>query len=361
MCVCVCVCVCARVRVCVCARVRACILRATANDGLHLGSGTPAGFSAARWAGSGPQTPRRPTWCRRRRTPAAALNERAPAPHTEYRDSQLARFLQGFFEAKLLGAVAAHGHSDGTPAAADRPGARSEDADASGFDRMIVSALQVSQLPGAQARAVTLQLLHALFPAWLVQGVRGLFALFPTWFVARHASVLSVLLTYWLVGKSEVQDVDAALLDADARAGWGNTPTGWVPGFALGGKWRPAVGASQGVLVERCRVLEASGCASVCANVCKAPTQDFFTHGVGLPLTMVPDYETQSCTLIFGASPPPLADDEAFTHGCLASCALVLGDAAPGRNATALREAEVERRLEAWRRASPARASSCPL
>jgi len=60
------------------------------------------------------------------------------------------------------------------------------------------------------------------------------------------------------------------------------------------------------------RVLEACGCASVCANVCKAPTQDFFTHGVGLPLTMVPDYETQSCTLIFGASPPPLAEDEAF-------------------------------------------------
>jgi hypothetical protein len=171
---------------------------------------------------------------------------------------------------------------------------------------MTASALKVAQLPGAEARAATLQLLHALFPAWLVQSIRGIFGLFPIWFVARHASVLSVLITYWLVGKSEIQDVDPALLDADTRAGWGNTPTGWVPGFALGGKWRPEVGASQGVLVERCRVLEASGCASVCANVCKAPTQDFFTNGVGLPLTMIPDYETQSCTLIFGASPPPI-------------------------------------------------------
>ncbi len=36
------------------------------------------------------------------------------------------------------------------------------------------------------------------------------------------------------------------------------------------------------------------------------PSQEFFTNGVGLPLTMVPNFETRSCSFIFGATPPPL-------------------------------------------------------
>lgn len=32
----------------------------------------------------------------------------------------------------------------------------------------------------------------------------------------------------------------------------------------------------------------------MCVNVCKGPTQDFFTKDFGLPLTMVPDYDTVS-------------------------------------------------------------------
>eukprot|EP00961_Rhodomonas_salina_P145076 1952706-Rhodomonas_salina.6 len=143
-------------------------------------------------------------------------------------------------------------------------------------------------------------------------------------FSSAAAQVSSVLLTGWLVGPSEVCDVDPAVLDPALRQGWGNEPSGWVPGFALGGgvsptcagldpyamsgtdvgyedtrRWRKELGAGQvlsdyrsarrcpvlmwrmvvqGVQIERCRVLELSGCASVCANVCKAPTQHFFTH-----------------------------------------------------------------------------------
>lgn len=33
------------------------------------------------------------------------------------------------------------------------------------------------------------------------------------------------------------------------------------------------VGQGRGVLVERCRYLEQSGCASICINSCKVPTQ----------------------------------------------------------------------------------------
>ena len=37
----------------------------------------------------------------------------------------------------------------------------------------------------------------------------------------------------------------------------------------------------------RCRYLEETGCASICINSCKLPTQEFFAQDMGLPLTMV--------------------------------------------------------------------------
>jgi hypothetical protein len=294
---------------------------------------------------------RRPTHapaCRARSSLKASENAQLvdglTAKKTEYSDSWLARFLQRFFQEQL--AREAGPRSEGAVAGGEATVRAVAGGEATVvFDSMIDSAIEVARLPGAESRDRTLRLLKELFPAWFLIFVRDLFALFPLWFVARHAAVFSVILTYWLVGKSEIEDVDPELLDADIREGWGNTPVGWVPGFALGAKWRPDVGASQGVLVERCRVLETAGCASVCANVCKAPTQNFFSS-VGLPLTMVPDYETQSCTLIFGATPPPIQEDQAFTHGCLATCALANGGASQ-------QEAEVSRRLEAWRHQSP--------
>jgi hypothetical protein len=36
------------------------------------------------------------------------------------------------------------------------------------------------------------------------------------------------------------------------------------------------------------RYLENSGCVGMCVNMCKIPTQDFFTNEFGLPLTMIP-------------------------------------------------------------------------
>lgn len=42
------------------------------------------------------------------------------------------------------------------------------------------------------------------------------------------------------------------------------------------------------VRIEKCRYLESSGCVGMCVNMCKVPTQDFFTNEFGLPLTMDP-------------------------------------------------------------------------
>lgn len=76
----------------------------------------------------------------------------------------------------------------------------------------------------------------------------------------------------------------------------------------------------QGLLVKRCRFLEESGCASVCVNACKIPTQNFFIEDMGLPLTMTPDYETYECQFSFGVMPSLKEELEAKNTPCLARC-----------------------------------------
>ena len=52
--------------------------------------------------------------------------------------------------------------------------------------------------------------------------------------------------------------------------------------------WAPAdMGVLRQPLCCRCRYLEETGCASICINSCKLPTQEFFARDMGLPLTMV--------------------------------------------------------------------------
>ena len=74
------------------------------------------------------------------------------------------------------------------------------------------------------------------------------------------------------------------------------------------------------VKIERCRYLAESGCVAMCANLCKGPVQAFFTDELGMPLTMVPDFETCGCEMVFGKTPPPLAEDPGLGVGCLGDC-----------------------------------------
>ena len=66
--------------------------------------------------------------------------------------------------------------------------------------------------------------------------------------------------------------------------------------------------------------MEETGCASVCLNSCKVPTQDFFEEDMGLPLTMTPNYEDFSCQFSFGLKPKLQAEDDAFKTPCFAQC-----------------------------------------
>ena len=60
------------------------------------------------------------------------------------------------------------------------------------------------------------------------------------------------------------------------------------PSSATSETWR------SGVLIKKCRYLEASGCVGLCVNLCKRPTEAFFADAFGLPLTMVPNFEDLS-------------------------------------------------------------------
>ena len=77
---------------------------------------------------------------------------------------------------------------------------------------------------------------------------------------------------------------------------------------------------NQGLLVKRCRFLEESGCASVCVNSCKIPTQRFFLEDMGLPLTMTPDYDTHECQFSFGVIPDEVGELDARLTPCLSRC-----------------------------------------
>ena len=79
-------------------------------------------------------------------------------------------------------------------------------------------------------------------------------------------------------------------------------------------------GTNQLVFVKRCRFLEQSGCASVCVNACKFPTQDLFNGDMGVPMRIEPDYETLSCSFKFGVAPSVDDEIDALNTPCFAAC-----------------------------------------
>ena len=79
-------------------------------------------------------------------------------------------------------------------------------------------------------------------------------------------------------------------------------------------------GTNQLVYVKRCRFLEQSGCASVCVNACKFPTQDLFNGDMGVPMRIEPDYETLSCSFKFGVAPSIDDEVDALSTPCFSAC-----------------------------------------
>lgn len=170
-----------------------------------------------------------------------------------------------------------------------------EDAPEPGFDGIITLTRRLSHRFSDPRDSQTLvrTILVSLFPPGLLPAFKVMFARpFPAFSQWLNALVTAQA-CQWLMGPSEVSDVE---LDDGSRI------------------------KSQGVKVERCRVLEQSGCASVCVNCCKLPTQEFFAKEMGLDLRMTPNYEDFSCQFNFGQKPLPPEKDEALLSPCFQQC-----------------------------------------
>lgn len=129
----------------------------------------------------------------------------------------------------------------------------------------------------------------------------------------------------WLMGPCVLQDIDVTTLAKPGAVGGAvgsGSVGGSVGGGSVGGSGHLAVGDGDGqqLLVRRCRFLEEAGCASVCVNACKMPTQAFFNRDMGVPMRMVPDYETLECRFQFGVPPTPEDEDEARSTPCFGAC-----------------------------------------
>jgi len=74
------------------------------------------------------------------------------------------------------------------------------------------------------------------------------------------------------------------------------------------------------VKIHKCRWLQESACTGMCCNMCKVPTQKFFTETFGLPLTIRPNFEDKSCEFCFGLTPPPIKEDPTYLQPCHVRC-----------------------------------------
>jgi len=169
------------------------------------------------------------------------------------------------------------------------------DTDISGYSGFVDLSKQIMRGRDAQAQQEAVaRVLQSLVPAPVLWIIRTVFS--PTRLVCVLNAWFAAQMFEWLVGPCEVADAEVAGLDGEVRS-------------------QPSA-----VQIEKCRYLEESQCVGMCVNMCKLPTQTFFTEKFGIPLTMTPNFEDLSCTMTFGQVPLPAQLDEAFSQSCLSDC-----------------------------------------
>ncbi|KAL3701245.1 hypothetical protein R1sor_019267 [Riccia sorocarpa] len=139
-----------------------------------------------------------------------------------------------------------------------------------------------------QQRAAVRHVLLSTLPPGAPEQFRKLFP--PTKWSAEFNAFITIPVFQWLVGPCELQEVE------------------------VNGTMQKSM-----VKIKKCRYLENSGCVGMCVNMCKVPTQDFFTKEFGLPLSMTPNFEDMSCEMAFGKMPASLDEDPAFKQPCFES------------------------------------------
>jgi len=197
----------------------------------------------------------------------------ADSPSTAYHDSWFDRIFIWLFSRKMANAL-----GKGTAQ--------------SGYDGFVALSQQIMQgRNAAQQQALVAVVLKSLVPAQALWLIRTVFS--PTRLVCELNAWFATVLFEWLVGPCEVTEVTVPDADGQSQV------------------------QKSGVHIKKCRYLEQSRCVGMCINMCKLPTQQFFTEDFGIPLTMTPNFEDFSCEMVFGQAPPPLETEAAYQTPCL--------------------------------------------
>ncbi|NCJ07099.1 DUF4033 domain-containing protein [Synechococcales cyanobacterium C] len=147
-----------------------------------------------------------------------------------------------------------------------------------------------------EQQAVVAVVLRSLVPSPVLTAIRTLFT--PTRRVCELNAWFATRLFEWLVGPCDLQTVEVKGTTGQSQL------------------------QTSGVHIQKCRYLEQSGCVGMCLNLCKLPTQKFFTQDFGIPLTLTPNFEDFSCEMVFGQEPPDFTTEAAYQQGCLSTCTL---------------------------------------
>lgn len=142
-----------------------------------------------------------------------------------------------------------------------------------------------------EQQVLVARVLGSMVPAPLLWLIRQLFS--PTRWVCEANAWFAARLFPWLIGPCEVTEAEVTGANGETRR------------------------QRSTVHIQKCRYLAESNCVGLCVNLCKLPTQQFFTQQFGIPLTMTPNFEDLSCEMRFGQMPPPLETEAAFTQPCL--------------------------------------------
>lgn len=161
-----------------------------------------------------------------------------------------------------------------------------------GYDGFVDLSEQVMQGRNAlEQQTLIAQVLQSLVPAPVLWAIRTFSR--PTRLVCVLNAWFATKMFIWLVGSCEVAVAEVDLPDGTVRS------------------------QSSAVQIKKCRYLVESGCVGTCVNLCKVPTQKFFTEKFGIPLTMTPNFEDFSCKMIFGQVAASPEIDEVYRQPCL--------------------------------------------
>lgn len=193
--------------------------------------------------------------------------------HPVYHDNWVDRLFIWLFSRKMAKAV----------------GQRSSQGGYEGFVELS-SRIMEGRNAGEQ-QALVAVVLKSLVPGQVLGLIRRMFS--PTQLVCELNAWFAAVLFEWLVGPCEVREVEVS----DGKGGTRSQ--------------------NSSVHIKKCRYLEASGCVGMCVNMCKLPTQRFFTEDFGIPLTLTPNFDDFSCDMVFGQEPPALVTEAVFHQPCL--------------------------------------------